>query len=164
MLRELDDEPTGLDELDPATAPLELDRDDLPAVRRVMIRLQQLEREIDRVDATKRAVAATYDEQLARLGADRQWLRSSLQAWVERNGTAKFPDVGTAYLAKGDPKVEVADRDALKRELGDLFTKATFDETGAKAYALEQALKGNPLPAGVNVVPGGPRLQIRKAG
>lgn len=163
MLRELNDDPTGLDEIDPSTAPLELDAEDLPGVRSVMIRLQQLERAADKVEATKKAVTATYDEQLRRLDADRQWLRSSLQAWVERHGSAKFPDVGTAYLAKGDPKVTVEDRDAFKAELGDLFTKPVFDETGAKRYALEQAVKGNPIPAGVNVVPGGPRLQIRKA-
>lgn len=162
MIPELNDEATGLDELD-LEAPLELEEGDLPALRSLLIRVQQLDRDEARVKATRDAVVQAYATQLDRIERDRVYLRSSLQAYVERHGKVQFPDVGTAYLAKGDPKVEVADRDALKAELGAMFTKDAFDETGARRYALEQALAGNAVPAGVNIVPGGPRLQIRRA-
>lgn len=171
MLHELQDEETGYEEIDAETPALDLGASDVVAVRAMMIRLQQLDRQTEKVQATRDAVVAAYAEQLDRIERDRQWLRSSLQAWLERYGETtktggrkiRFPDVGTASLAKGDPKVDVADREAFRGELGAMFTKEVFDETDAKRYALALALDGKPIPAGVNVVPGGPQLRIRKA-
>lgn len=163
MIPELRDEATGLDELN-LEEPIAIEPGDIAAVRALMIRVQQLERDEDRVKRTRDAVVATYAAQLDRIERDRAYLRSVLQDYVERNGTVQLPDVGTAYLAKGDPKVEIADLDALKGELGAMFTKEAFDATAAKAYALARGLEGEAIPAGVNIVPGGPRLQIRKAG
>lgn len=162
MINELQGEATGLDELD-LEQPLELNSDDVVGLRRVMIRLQQLDAEEERVKATKAAVVASYDGQLDRIGRDRAFLRSSLQAYVERYGKVQLPDVGTAYLQAGDPRIDVVDREAFKGEFADLFTKPTFDETAAKRYALEQIKEGHPLPPGVDVIPGGPQLRIRKA-
>lgn len=162
MIPELRDEATGLDELN-LEEPIAIEPGDIAAVRALMIRVQQLERDEDRVKRTRDAVVATYAAQLDRIERDRAYLRSVLQDYVERNGTVQLPDVGTAYLAKGDPKVEVADRDALKQALGAMFTKPAFDETAAKQYALGEATEGRPIPDGVNIVPGGPQLRIRNA-
>lgn len=158
MLHELQDEPTGLEEVDATFAPT----DEL-SVRGILIRLEQLGRDAEKVKGRRDAVAASYDDQLARIEEQRAWLRSSLQVWLERGGEAKFPDVGTAYLAKGKPKVQVVDRDAFRAATGDVFVKLTWDETWAKGYALEQALEQGEILPGVELVPGGPELRVRKA-
>lgn len=167
MINELENEATGLEEIDPEQLdleqPLELDGGDVVGVRRLMIRIQQLDRDAEAVKATKAAVVASYDDQLSKIEKTKAWLRSSLQAYVERHGNVKLPDVGTAYLQPGDPKVTVVDREAFRGEFEELFTKPAFDETAAKNYALEQIKAGHPLPPGVDVIPGGPQLRIRKA-
>lgn len=157
MLRELQDEPTGLDEVADAFEP----QDEL-AVRGILIRLEQLGRDEARVKATRDAVVGSYNDQLERIEDQKAWLRSSLQAWLERGGEAKFPDAGTAYLAKGKPKVQVVDRDAFRAATADVFVKETWDETWAKAYALERALEAGEIMPGVELVPGGPELRVRK--
>lgn len=158
MLRELQDEPTGLEGIDDAFAPT----DEL-AVRGILIRLEQLGRDAAKVKERRDAVAASYNDQLERIEEQTSWLRSSLQAWLERGGEAKFPDVGTAYLASGKPKIQVVDRDAFRAATGDVFVKETWDETWAKNYALEQALEQGEILPGVEIVPGGPELRVRKA-
>jgi hypothetical protein len=161
MLRELYDEETGLEEYGPDEWGSFEPQDEL-AVRRLMIRLEQVTRDRETIEARKRAVVQSYDEQIARFEEDEKFIRSSLQVWCERHGKTTFPDVGTVSLAKGNPKIEVSDRDALKENVGAMFTKEVFDETAAKAYALERALEGELLP-GVTFVPGGPSLRVRKA-
>lgn len=158
MLRELSDEPTGLEGVDDTFEPA----DEL-AVRSIMIRLEQLGADAERIKATKKAVASAYDEQLARVEEQVEWLRRSLSAWCERNGKTSFPDVGTAYLSKGDPKVRVVDRDAFREATGDVFVKETWDETWAKSYALERALEDGEILPGVELVPGGPEIRVRRA-
>jgi hypothetical protein len=161
MLRELLDEETGLEEFGPDEWGNFEPQDEL-AVRRLMIRLEQVTRDRDTIKKRKAAVVASYDEQIARFDSDEKFIRSSLQVWCERHGKTTFPDVGTVSLAKGDPKIEVDDKDALKGHVGEMFTKTVFDETEAKRYALERALEGELLP-GVKFVPGGPSLRVRKA-
>jgi hypothetical protein len=158
MLRELHDEPTGLDDVDDAFEP----QDEL-AVRSILIRLEQLGRDLDAVKTRKAAVVRAYDDQLQRLDEQAEWLRRSLAAWVERHGKTSFPDVGTAYLSKGRPKLRIVDRDAFRDYTADVFVKETWDETWAKNYYLEQALETGELPPGCELVPGGPELRVRKA-
>lgn len=159
MLRELQDEPTGLEEVRDAFVP----QDEL-AVRGILIRLEQLGREQAVVKGRRDAVTAAYNEQLERLADQEGWLRRSLQAWLEQPGNeAKFPDAGTAYLQKGKPKIKVVDRDAFREATADVFVKATWDETWAKDYALGLALESGEIMPGVELVPGGPELRVRKA-
>jgi hypothetical protein len=158
MLRELLDEPTGLDEVGDSFEP----QDEL-AVRSIMIRLEQLGRDADAVKARKAAVVRSYDEQIQRIEEQAEWLRRSLAAWVERQGKATFPDVGTAYLSSGKPKLRIIDRDAFRDHTADVFVKETWDETWAKNYYLERALESGEVPPGCELVPGGPELRVRKA-
>jgi hypothetical protein len=157
MLRELQDEPTGLEEVADAFEP----QDEL-AVRGILIRLEQLGRDQAAIKARRDAVAAAYNDQLERIADQEGFLRRSLQAWLERGNDAKFPDVGTAYLQKGSPKVRVVDRDAFRAATGDVFVKETWDETWAKNYALALALESGEIMPGVELVPGGPELRVRK--
>lgn len=167
MLPDLYHENTGLDELDvdeeSASAGFEIPEGDVRTLRRTMIRLAQLDRETDRVKATKAAVVASYDEALRKIDRDRRFLRSSLQAYVERHGQVKLPDVGTAFLQTGEPKVEVSDPDAFRDALADLFVRPVFDEAAARRYALERAVESGELVDGTTLVPGGPQLRLRKA-
>lgn len=158
MLRELQDEATGLEGVDDVV-PLV---DEL-AVRGVLIRLEQLGRDAAQVKARRDAVAASYDDQLARIADQESWLRTSLLRWLENGGEAKFPDVGTAYLQRGAPKIHVHDRAAFREATGDVFVKETWDETWAKNYALSVALEQGEILPGVELVPGGPELRVRKA-
>lgn len=154
MLRELFEEPVELEAEE---------LEDEMAVRSALIRIQQLEVDEERVKATRTAVVESYDRKLQEIEEQRRWLRQMLQAWVERHGKTSFPDVGTAYSRRGDPAIEVTDRTAFKKALGDVFTKQTFDETAAKAYALERVLDHGELVDGTRLRPGGPTLGIRKA-
>lgn len=158
MLHELHDEPTGLDDVDDVI-PFE---DEL-AVRSALIRLEQLGADAEKIKRRRDAVVESYNAQLERLEDQMQWLRSSLQAWLERGGEAKFPDVATAYLHAGKPKIKVVDRDAFKSATADVFVKEVWDETWAKNYALEVALEQGEIMPGVEVVPGGPELRVRRA-
>lgn len=160
MLRELLDEPTGLDDL-VVDDGFEL-QDEL-AVRSVLIRLQQLDQDAADVKRRRDAVRETYDRQLSSIEDQADWLRRSLAAWVERHGKTSFPDVGTAYLQRGGPKIRVVDRDAFRDATGDVFVKTAWDETWAKRYALEQALEAGEILPGVELVPGGPELRIRRS-
>lgn len=167
MLPELYEEPDIDLELFEAAAEADAAAIDELALRSLMIEAAKAEREIEKVKRTRDTVANAYNDRIASIEARQQRVRSMLQAWLERqpDGQQKirFEDVGTAYLAKGDPKVEVVDHDALKSALGAMFTKPSFDETAAKNYALEEATAGRPLADGVNIIPGGPQLRIRKA-
>lgn len=157
MLNELRDEDTGIEI---GEEPLHLVE---PVdVRRTMIRLQQLEREIVAVKRTKKAVDEAYDAKVETLAGQCSTLRSSLAAWCEQNGKISFPDVGTAYLTTAKPKIAVRDLDEFRTALGDLYTKEVFDETAAKGYALERAVEDGEILPGVELVPGGPSLAIRK--
>lgn len=158
MLHELQDEPTGLEEVADSFEP----QDEL-AVRGILIRLEQLGREQASIKQRRDAVAAAYNEQIERLADQEAWLRRSLAAWLEAGNEAKFPDVGTAYLQKGSPKIRVVDRDAFRDATGDVFVKETWDETWAKNYALQLALESGEIMPGVELVPGGPELRVRKA-
>lgn len=158
MLPELNDEPTGLEEIDET-----ITFEDELAVRNALIRMQQLERDLEKASARRKAVEGAYRQQEERIQRDIGWLRKSLQDWLERGGEAKFPDVGTAYLQRGDARIEIVDAAAFKEALSAMFTKEVFDETGAKRYALEQATTAGELVAGTALVPGGPSLRIRKA-
>lgn len=167
MLPELydDDQVVDLNEYDARVYDADGVVDDL-ALRQLMIEDAKADREIDRVKRTRDAVKASYDDRIASLQARKDRVRSMLQAYLERQpegAKVRFEDVGTAYLQKGDPKVEIADRDAVKEALGAMFTKEVFDETAAKAYALQEAIEGRPIPDGINIVPGGPQLRIRKS-
>lgn len=166
MLPELFDEPDIDLALFEAAAEADETTVDELALRALMIEDAKADRAIEKTKATRDAVAASYNDRIASFDARKQRVRSMLQAYLERQPGAtkiRFEDVGTAYLAKGDPKVEVADRDALKQALGAMFTKPAFDETAAKQYALGEATEGRPIPDGVNIVPGGPQLRIRNA-
>lgn len=157
MLRELQDEPTGLEDVADAFEP----QDEL-AVRGILIRLEQLGRDQATIKARRDAVVGSYNDQLERLADQEGFLRRSLQAWLERGNDAKFPDVGTAYLQKGAPKIRVVDRDAFREATKDVFVKETWDETWAKNYALGLALESGEIMPGVELVPGGPELRVRK--
>jgi hypothetical protein len=115
------------------------------------------------VKARRAAVSSAYDREIEALEDQADWLRRSLSAWVERHGSARFPDVGTVYAQQGKPKIRVVDRDAFKSATAGVFVKEAWDETWAKQYALEQALEQGVLMPGVELVPGGPELRVRKA-
>lgn len=156
MLNDLYDEPIDLD--DPDVAELsELDG------RRAMIRLWQLERDIEKTKKTKKAVAEEYDRRLDSLDREKERVRQTLRALVTRFGKISFPDVGTAFERRVDPKIEVVDKEAFERELGAMFRKDSFDETAAKNFALEQALDDGVIIPGTELVPAGHDITVRKA-
>lgn len=159
MIRELLTEDTGLDAFG---AELDLGDDPL-AVRAAMIRLEQLERDEASVKATKAAVVDAYDRKLSSISEQARAIRSSLQVYCERFGKASFPDVGTVYLANEKAKISVVDRDAFRDATAAVFVKEAWDETWAKSYALERATVEGELLPGVELVPGGPAVRVRKA-
>jgi hypothetical protein len=158
MLRELQDDDTGLEEL-----PDEWEIQDPLEARRAIIRLGQLERDLAGVKDIKKGVAAEYDRKAATIERDITRVRDTLRAFVFRHGKLSFPDVGTAYKRKTDPKLEIVDREAFEAELGAMFRKDSFDETAAKAFALEQALDAGVIIPGTELVPAGEDLTVRKA-
>lgn len=153
-------EDTGLDEIEGA---FEIEGE--WQLRSAMIRLQQLDADTDVTKRRKQMVVSAYDRDLERLAEQARELRTSIEAYLVNHGGEKvrFPDVGTAYLAKSDPKIEIVDEDAFKAATEAAFTKPVFDATSAKAYALEQALETGEIIPGTELKPAGKRLAIRKA-
>lgn len=131
--------------------------------RRAMIRLRQLERDHKRTKATKAAVADEYDRKLAGIEREQERIRATLRALVFRFGKLTFPDVGTAYKRRTDPKIEIVDMDAFKAELGAMFVKTEFDAASAKQFALDQALEDGVIVPGTELVPAGEDITVRKA-
>lgn len=156
MLRELLDDDVEIDDA-------RLEEGDPFEARRLMIRLEQLERDEKTVKALKAGVVAEYDQRLKAIERQREEHRATLRSYVLRFGKASFPDVGTAYKRKTDPKIEVVDKEAFERELGAMFVKDVFDETAAKAYALDRALEEGVLVAGTELVPAGEDVTVRKS-
>jgi hypothetical protein len=173
MLRDLLNEPdVDLEALESNNAIAEAGKGDNHvdemAIRQLMIEDAKIDVEVDRVKRTRDAVAATYNDRLTALEARRARARTLLQAWLERQPEGRqkirFADVGTAYLAKGDPKVEVADRDALPLRARTTSSRSRRStRPPRRATRSRRRSTARPIPAGVNVVPGGPRLQIKRA-
>lgn len=153
-------EDTGLDEIDGA---FEIEGE--WHLRSAMIRLQQLEHDASVTKRRFEMIASSYKRDLERLAEQERELRASIHAYLVNHGGEKvrFPDVGTAYLAAADPKIEIVDTDAFKAATEAAFTKPVFDEAAAKRYALEQALESGEIIPGTELKPAGKRLQIRKA-
>lgn len=153
-------EDTGLDEIDDTYVIA-----DEWQLRSTLIRLEQIGRD---TAVTKRRLAMitdSYKRDLERLAADERVLRASVTAYLLNHGGEKvrFADVGTAYLTSGNPKIVVEDADAFKAATEAAFTKPVFDETAAKAYALEQALEQGEIVPGTRLEPAAKTLAIRKA-
>lgn len=153
-------EDTGLDEIDDSYVIA-----DEWQLRSTMIRLEQIARDTATTKRRLAMIADSYKRDLERLAEDERVLRASVHAYLVNNGGEKvrFPDVGTAYLASGNPKIEIEDAEAFKAATEAAFTKSVFDETGAKAYALEQALETGEIVPGTRLIPAGKTLAIRKA-
>ena len=158
MLNELLDEEVELD--------LEEDgqiEDELFA-RSALLIVLQAEREIAKIEKTKRAVVASYDAKIANVDERAKLFRSKLHDYVTRNGNASFPDVGTAYTQKTATKVVVTDRDAIVEKYGTLFQKEpAFDEAAFRAFAAEQFEQTGEIIDGTDVVAETTTLAIRKS-
>lgn len=159
MLNELLDEPVDLE-------PEGLDIRDERALRSAMLRVAQLQRDAEVTKRRKKMVTETYDQELAQLERQEAMFRDSIETYIKRHNAGekvRFPDVGTAYLGRVDPKIAITDRDAFEAALGALFTKPTFDETAAKQHALERAVETGELVPGTELIQADETLRIRKA-
>lgn len=144
-------DPTSLDEL---------------AVRRMLIRLQQLEAEANQVHAVGQAVAATYAERVQALRAQATDIRANVQRYIEhvRGGDkVVYPDVGTAYLTKRKPRLYVSNQAEVEDWAGDKFYKRTLDTQAVLAYADGQAQASGELLPGIGRQPATTTLAVRSA-
>jgi hypothetical protein len=163
VLKELYDEEITEDEF---AALVEKPPNDLgiTEIRRMMIRLRQVDREREKLTELRNAVVAPYNERIARYNSDEQVIRARLQAFVEAYGNAAFPDVGTAYLQTQKAKVDVVDASKAKKWATDNgFVKEEADVTAAK-NSLRDAGEVPPEESGMEWVPERAVLAIRDAG
>lgn len=156
MLPELYDEQVEIPEQVP----------DVVTARRLMIAIRQLAKEIEQTKATKQAVLASYDAKVQTLEERKAKAEGYLRDFLlNANGGEKLalPDVGTAYLVKSKPKIEIVDKAVVESVFGKLFTKTVFDPTAFKKAALEQVQSGGEIVAGCQYVPETFDLRIREA-
>ena len=153
-------EDTGLDEIDDS-----FEIADEWQLRSSMIRLEQIGRDSSVTKRRLEMITSSYKHDLERLAEDERVLRASIEAYLINHGGEKvrFPDVGTAYLTSGSPKIVIEDEDAFKAATEAAFTKPVFDATAAKAYALEQATTEGVIVPGTRLEPARKSLSIRKA-
>lgn len=136
MLKELFDEPISEEEFEELVG---REGDALSAVeiRRLLIRLRQIDRDRAKVKEIRDAVVASYAEKIGRFDADEKRTRESLYAFCRVHGTASFPDVGSAYLSSQGPKIEVQDSTRAKNwSKAQGYTKLEADITAAKKALL----------------------------
>jgi len=153
----------------PAIAEGEVRLDEL-GVRRLLRRLAYLKREADTLQALKRAVVAKYDEATSKRTDESDEIRQLLQTHLERvdGGKVKVPDVGTAYLSKRQPKLNVVDREAFVEwatgEYADKVLQQVFDDVGARALATARVVNdGEVPPPGTEFVPERREVSVRAA-
>lgn len=141
---------------------------DVVSARDLMIGIQQIKKEIETVKQTKAAVLASYDARLDTLVERKARAEGHLHDYlINANGGEKLslPDVGTAFLAKVDAKVAIADKKAAEAKYGAQFRKSTttFDETRFKEWALKRVTTTGEIPEGCAYVPETQDLRIREA-
>lgn len=141
---------------------------DVASARRLMIGIRQLEREIETTQQTKKAVLATYEARIDTLEERKAKAEGHLRDYLlNANGGEKLalPDVGTAFLAKSKPRIEITDMEAVKREWGDaaIYCKQVFDPTAFKRAVLEHMQATGEIPDGCEYVPETQDLRIREA-
>lgn len=139
---------------------------DVVSARNLMIAIRQLAKEIETVKQTKAAVLASYDARIQTMEERRAKAEGHLRDYLlNANGGEKLalPDVGTAYLARTKPKIEITDKAAVESAFGTLFTKTVFDPTAFKKAMLERVQAGYEIPAGCEYVPETQDLRIREA-
>lgn len=156
MLPELYDEQVEIPEQVP----------DVVTARRLMIAIRQLAKEIEQTKATKQAVLASYDAKVQTLEERKAKAEGYLRDFLlNANGGEKLalPDVGTAYLVKSKPKIEIVDKAVVESVFGALFTKTVFDPTAFKKATLERIQAGYEIPEGCEFVPETQDLRIREA-
>ena len=126
-------------------------------VRRLLRRLAYLQREADTLKALQTGIVAKYRDAIGKRDDEATQIRSLLQVHLETvdGGKVKVPDVGTAFLSRRQPKVEVVDREAFMewaREQGHLVE--VVDEAAARAAATAAVVNnGEVAPPGLAFVP-----------
>lgn len=138
-------------------------------VRRLLRRLAYLSREGDTLKAMKRAIAAKYDEAVGKRDGETSEIKALLTTHLHLvdGNKVKVPDVGTAFLGKRQPKLEVTDAEAFeawaRERFGKDVVKEVFDDTAARAAALGQLLnkRDGELPAGTELVPERREVTVR---
>ena len=158
MLPELYDEQVEIPEQVP----------DVVSARRLMIAIRQLAKEIEQTKQTKAAVVASYDAKVDALEERKAKAEGYLRDYlINANGGEKLalPDVGTAYLAKSKPKIEITDMELVKSRWGDaeMYTKRVFDPTKFKQDALRHMQETGEIPEGCQYIGETQDLRIREA-
>ena len=155
-----DDEPVD------TSAPI----DDPMLARSLLIELQRNERKAALLRSTMASVQGTYQARIDALAARERDIRESLAIYVERNGTASFPDVGSVSVRRNKPSVKVQSDETFAGWLiarGDAALVST-DQTyrfkpAAKKAANDWLRETGEAPRGCDIVPESSSIVIRKA-
>lgn len=144
--------------------------DDPMIARSLLIELQRNERKASQLRATMASVQGTYQARIDALAARERDVRESLAIYVERNGTASFPDVGSVSVRKNAPSVKVQSDEAYAGWLISRGKESTF--TVDQSYKFKPAAKAEgkawlketgEAPRGCDIVPESSSIVIRKA-
>jgi len=144
--------------------------DDPMLARSLLIELQRNERKAAQLRATMASVQGTYQARLDALAARERDVRQSLAIYVERNGTASFPDVGSVAIRKNKPTAKVQSDEAFaawliargESALVKADQKYTFKQQ-ARKVANDWLRETGEAPRGCDIAPESTSLVIRKA-
>ena len=150
--------------------PTELDWDtptDMLGIRNLMVMAARAERQRDQKRQLRDEISHLYQVEIDRLQERidriREHIRVGLMT-VTEDGTARFPDVGTAYLRKVAGKVVVEDKGMFAQfasEMGCVRQVEEVDMVEAKRRAFEEITQRGVVVPGVRFVPEHQDITIR---
>lgn len=159
MLHELYDEEVELPypvEVLPHLEDAQVQALELAQVRRMLIRLRQLQADQEQAVATKRAVVATYDDRIATLDTQIDALKEGLLSVLVRgpHGTKlTFPDAGRINLSTAGGNVVLDSKEEAVTAHGYMFTRPVVDEAAMNSWAREYTKEHGQPPKGYAVAP-----------
>lgn len=163
LLKELFREQIAPEEID-ALVEAPVDQLATTQVRQLLIRREQIKRDRDEIEWTKKAVVDSYDARVEVCDSEQSRIDARLLDYVKLYGKTAFPDVATAYLQEVKPKIDVGDLDKAKKWALDHGYKKDPepDITACKNSFAEGEIP--PEASGFTLVPGGKAFRVRSNG
>lgn len=137
----------------------------LQDVRRMLVRLRQLERDQAQVQAARDAVVDSYTQRLTEIADQVAMLRGNLLSVLERGpfGTKlDFPDAGKLHLSTVAASLKLANQEAAVGTYGYRFSRAVCDVPAMNKWAKEHYTSTSQVPEGYELVPSRKTLVVKQ--
>jgi hypothetical protein len=143
---------------------------DVYEARKLLLNLQDIEREQGQVKDLKKRVAQDYDDHIAKLEEEKQEIRNVLSGFVQLHGKTIVPDVGTVFVQNRKARLSVVDDDkaiaaALRWDVpGARLWKPALVKSEFLKVATERLETTGEVADGTELLPAGASVAIRWKG